>query len=137
MESRAFRIDKSNPRANLYVMMLSGAIWTPISTAMSIYWQIYLMTLGASPFEVAIIAMSSTLVLSIARILGGYLADIVGRRKLIVSMTYAVSVCYLAMFFATTWKIILLTSIFLNIFLLYQPATEAIIADSNAQGTDF
>ena len=140
MGSRVFKIERSNPKANLYVMMLSGAIWTPISTAMGIYWQIYLMMLGASPLEIAMIAMSSMLVLSVARILGGYLADIIGRRKLIVSMTYLVSLCYLAMFFASTWKIILLVSIFLNLFLLYQPATEAIIADStsdNARGKNY
>ncbi len=134
MGNRIFRLDRSNPKSNLYVMMLSGAIWTPISTAMGIYWQIYLTMLGASPIDIAIIAMSSTMVLTFSRFLGGYLADVIGRRKLIVSMTYAVSVCYLAMFFATTWKIILLTSIFLNIFLLYQPATEAIIADSTSDG---
>ena len=132
MGNKTLNIDVGNSKSNLYVMMLSGAIWTPISTAMGIYWQIYLMTLGASPFEIAIIAMSSTLVLSFSRILGGYLADIVGRRKLIVSMTYMVSLCYLAMFFALTWKIILVVSIFLNFFLLYQPATQAIIADSTS-----
>ena len=132
MGSRIFRAHRESPRSNLYVMMLSGAIWTPISTAMGIYWQIYLTRLGASPFNIAIIAMCSTFVLSFARIFGGYLTDVIGRRKLIVLMTYLVSMCYLAMFFASTWRTILLASVFLNMFLLYQPASEAIIADSTS-----
>ncbi len=120
-------------RRNIGVMVASGLIWTPISTAMVTYWQPYLSELGATPSEIALIAASSTLVLSGSRILGGYLADSIGRRRLIVSMTYAVSLTYLALFFAKTWRAVLLVSILMSIFLLYQPATEAIIADSTPE----
>ena len=66
----------------------------------------------------------------LSRLLGGYLADLLGRKKLVVILTYLYSSTYLLFYFATTWWDVLWIEIFASILLLYQPALWAIVADS-------
>lgn len=115
---------------NIVGLTLSWVIWNPFQLATMTYWQIFLLALGATPPIIAMISAVSEITLSISRIPGGYLADKIGRRILIVSMTYVISLVYLIMYFATRWEHILIASIINNIALFYQPALNAIIADS-------
>ncbi len=115
---------------NIIGLTLSWIIWNPFQNAVWTYWQVFLYALGATPFIISLISALSGITISIARIPGGYLADKVGRRVLIVSMTYVIAATYLIMFFADSWEIILVASIISNIALFYQPAVNAIIADS-------
>jgi len=116
--------------ANVIGLTLSWIIWNPFQNAVWTYWQVFLYALGATPFIISLISALSGITISIARIPGGYLADKVGRRLLIVSMTYVIAFTYLIMYFANGWEIILIASIISNIALFYQPALNAIIADS-------
>ena len=116
--------------SNIIGLTLSWLIWEPFQSAIWTYWQIFLYALGATPFIITLISAVSQLTLSISRIPGGYLADRVGRRVLIVSMTYVIASTYLLMYFATNWEWILIASIISNLALFYQPALSAIIADS-------
>ncbi len=126
--------------ANVIGLTLSWIIWNPFQNAVWTYWQVFLYALGATPFIISLISALSGITISIARIPGGYLADKVGRRILIVSMTYVIAFTYLIMYFADSWEIILIASIISNIALFYQPALNAIIADSlpkSARGRGF
>lgn len=115
---------------NIIGLTLSWIIWNPFQSAVMTYWQIFLLALGATPLIITIISAVSEITLSISRIPGGYLADRIGRRILVVSMTYVISLVYLIMYLATSWEFILIASIINNIALFYQPALNAIIADS-------
>jgi MFS family permease len=112
----------------------------PVTAMLSVYEPLYIKGLGASTFIVSSIYAVSTIVLSVARIPGGYIADRYGRRKIVVFMTFGVALSYLFYAYAPSWEWILAGAIFLNICLLYQPALLAIRADSvpsEKRGTGF
>ena len=116
--------------SNVIGLTLSWIVWNPFQNAIWTYWQVFLYALGATPFIIALISAVSQLILSISRIPGGYLTDKVGRRILIVSMTYIIALTYLMMYFAQSWEFILIASMISSVALFYQPALNAIIADS-------
>ena len=116
--------------SNIIAFSLSWVLWSPITQATWVYFQLFLLELGASTVIVGYILSISTFIIGFARILGGYLADHYGRRKIIIILTYVASGTYLLYSIAPDWRYILLASIVMNIALLYQPAIQAIIADS-------
>ncbi|MHA1616615.1 MAG: MFS transporter [Candidatus Njordarchaeales archaeon] len=126
--------------SNVLGLLASWIVWNPFQDAVYTYWQIFLYALGATPAIITLIAAVSELTLSLARIPGGYLADKIGRRTLIVTMTYVIAVSYLLMFFAKSWQEILIINVVMNTALFYQPALDALIADSfpkKARGRGF
>jgi len=116
--------------SNIIAFALSWVLWSPITQATWIYFQLFLLELGASAVIIGLILSISTFIIGFARIIGGYLADYFGRKRIIVILTYAYSFTYLIYVYAPHWEYILIGSILMNIFLLYQPAISAIIADS-------
>jgi MFS family permease len=90
----------------------------------------YIQALGASPFIIGVIGSVGSLTLTLVRIPGSYIADRYGRKQIIVLMTFGVSVSYLFYALAPDWRFILIGVILSNFCLIYQPALEAITADS-------
>ncbi len=93
------------------------------------YWSPFLRVLGASPFVIGLILSASNIALFISRIPGAYIADIYGRKKIISIFTFAVGFVQLIYVFALDWRFILLGTIFESLFLIYQPAMDAMVAD--------
>jgi MFS family permease len=127
-------------KGNLLILILSWVLMTPVTVMLSVYEPLYIEGLGASTFIVGSIYAVSTIVLSIVRIPGGYIADRYGRKKIIVSMTFGVALSYLFYAYAPSWGWILVGATILNACLLYQPALMAIRADSipaEKRGTGF
>lgn len=90
----------------------------------------YMQALGASPLIIGLIGSAGSLVLTIVRIPGSYIADRYGRKQIIVLMTFGVAASYIFYAFAPDWRYILLGIVLSNFCLMYQPALEAITADS-------
>jgi len=68
--------------------------------------------------------------LGLVRIPGAYIADKYGRRQIIVTMTFVIAFSYLFYIFALDWKFVLVGMILSSLALIYQPALDAILADS-------
>ena len=96
----------------------------------STYSTLFYKGLGASDFLLSVITFSGLFVLAFVQFPGGYLADKHGRRWLVVTMTFGVSLGYLFFVFAPSWHFIILGVIVQNFCLLYQPALFAIMIDS-------
>jgi MFS family permease len=79
---------------------------------------------------VGIIGSASYATLALVQIPGGYLADKHGRRQLTVVMTFAISITYFLFAVSPNWQIFMIASILQNLFLVYQPALQALVADS-------
>jgi MFS family permease len=94
------------------------------------YYSLYILALKGTPFIIGIIEFAAFLALASVQFPGGYLADKVGRRGLIVTFTFGITFANLFFVFAQSWYFILAGIILQNVFLLYQPALQAIIADS-------
>jgi MFS family permease len=94
------------------------------------YFSLYVEKLGGTPFIIGIINFISFAALASVQFLGGYLADVYGRRWLIVSMTFGVALSNLIFAFAPSWEYVIIAVLIQNLCLIYQPALSAITADS-------
>ena len=117
-------------RRNYFAMLLSWVILAPTWTITIPYFQHYILALGGNEYIVGLIAAISGYTLATVRIIGGYLTDVIGRKKVIVIFTYVLSFTYLLFYVAWDWRIVLIASVISNLALIYQPALNAIIADS-------
>lgn len=77
-----------------------------------------------------IIGLANFLAMAAVAFPGGYLADKYGRRWLITTMTFAMSLSFLFFALAPTWHFILLGVIVNSLCLIYQPALFAMVQDS-------
>lgn len=94
------------------------------------YYSKFIEGLGGSPYIVGIIGLASYATLALVQIPGGYLADKHGRRLLTIIMTFAISATYLLFAVAPNWQFFMIAVVLQNIFHIYQPALQALVADS-------
>ena len=117
-------------RGNILVMMTSWIVMNFASAIPATYYSLFVLELGGTPFIIGIMEFISFLTLASVQFPGGYLADKHGRRNLIVTFTFAMALANLFCVLAPSWHFVLLGVILQNVFLIYQPALQAIIADS-------
>jgi MFS family permease len=86
--------------------------------------------LGAPPFVIGLMGSTGAAILGIMRIPGAYIADKYGRKQIIVMMTFLIAFSYIFYVFAPDWRFVLVGMIISNLSLIYQPALDAILADS-------
>ena len=117
-------------RGNILINTVTLAIVLVTSSIPHTYYPKYIEGLGGTPFIVGLIGSASYATLALVQIPGGYLADKQGRRQLTVIMTFAVSLTYFLFAVAPSWQLFMMASILQNMFLVYQPALQALVADS-------
>lgn len=86
--------------------------------------------LGGDPTIVGVIGFAAYATLALVQIPGGYLADKHGRRKLTIVMTFGIAFTYFLYSVAPNWQFFIIPVILQNIFYIYQPALQALVADS-------
>ncbi|MCW4052189.1 MAG: MFS transporter [Candidatus Bathyarchaeota archaeon] len=86
--------------------------------------------LGAPPVVIGLMGSAGAMVLGLVRIPGAVIADRYGRRQIIVMMTFSIAFSFLFYVFAPDWRFVLIGMIISNLSLIYQPALDAILADS-------
>ncbi|MEM2917211.1 MAG: MFS transporter [Candidatus Bathyarchaeia archaeon] len=118
---------------NYRILIIS---WIIIDFAMELpvpNYQLYVQeVLGGKDFPMAlgIIGLANFLSMAAVAFPGGYLADKYGRRKLIITMTFALAITYLFFALAPSWHFILIGTILHGLCLIYQPALFAMVQDS-------
>lgn len=115
---------------NLLVLVISWIFFYFASSMVYPYESLYLQALGASPFTIGLIGSLGTAILCLVRIPGAYIADRYGRRRIIIVMTYGVALSYVLLALALDWKLAAIGIALYNLCLIYQPALQAITADS-------
>ena len=118
---------------NILAIMITWGILSPLFTMEIQYEQLYLKYLGEPPLYIGLTYGLAIILLAFSRLLGGYLADNFGRKRLIFVLTYLVGLMYFIPYLIVDWVIVSITLIVMNIFFLFQPAISAIIADSSEQ----
>ena len=119
---------------NVFVLLVSWALMNFAGHMPETYYSLYVLELGGTAFTVGVISLAYMAALASVQFLGGYLADSYGRKRLIVTMTFALAASYLLYALAPTWKLILAGAVLQGLFLVYQPALWAILADSLPPG---
>jgi DHA1 family multidrug resistance protein-like MFS transporter len=117
-------------KGNILINTVTLAIILVTATIPYTYYPKYIEGLGGNPYIVGVIGFVSSVTLALVQIPGGYLADKHGRRWLTIIMTFAISITYFLFAVAPNWQFFMIASILQNLFLVYQPALQALVADS-------
>ncbi|MFP3951063.1 MAG: MFS transporter [Candidatus Bathyarchaeia archaeon] len=120
-------------KSNLGVMILSSGIWRIGSGMTNPFWPLYVIHLGGSTFHVGLISAVSSLLAIIPTLLGGYLADTLGRKKVVYSMSMLLALDTIIYIIAPSWHWLLVVRSLDAVFSgLRGPAFSALIADSTS-----
>jgi len=117
-------------KGNYAVIVLS---WILIDFAFELpatYYALYVLELGATETIIGMIGLALFLAMAFVQFPGGYLADKFGRKWLISSMTFGVAFCYILYAVAPSWHFVFIGAVFLGLVSVYDPAVNAIVADS-------
>jgi len=94
------------------------------------YGPFIIYDLGATAAILGLIGFIQIMALAAVQFPGGYLADRYGRRWLISTMTFGVSLSFIFYVLAPSWHWLLVGAIIGSLCLIYQPALMDMIADS-------
>ncbi len=117
-------------RGNFLVMVLSWLILDFASELPGTYYPKYVEALGGTAAIIGLIGAAELVARALVQIPGGYLAGKYGRKWLIFTMTFFAGVARVFYVFAPSWDWILVGAIMGGFAGIYQPALNAIIADS-------
>lgn len=117
-------------RGNYLILAISWILMDFASELPGTYYSDYVIQLGGNPTILGIISFASFLALALVQFPGGYLADKYGRQKLVTTLTFGVAISFIFYAVAPSWHFILIGAVAANLCLLYQPALNAIMADS-------
>jgi len=117
-------------RGNFLILLASWSLMGLAAAIPDTYYSLYVLALGGSEVILGAIGFASSLTVGLIQFPGGYMADKHGRRWLIVTMTFGLSVTYLIYALAPTWQLVLVAGVLQSLCLIYQPALGAMTADS-------
>jgi MFS family permease len=117
-------------KGNYLILTISWILMDFAGELPGTYYSDYVIQLGGSPSILGLISFASLLALASVQFPGGFLADKYGRRWLISTLTFGVALSFAFYAAAPSWHFILIGAVLQNICLLYQPALNAMMADS-------
>lgn len=117
-------------KGNYLILLISWILMDFAGEIPATYYPDYVVQLGGSAAILGFISFASLLALAAVQFPGGYLADKYGRRWLVSALTFGVAVSYIFYAAAQSWHYILIGAIVQNLCLIYQPALQAMMADS-------
>ncbi len=121
-------------RGNLLVLMVSYMVFGFTSGLFGPFRSPYIRELGASPLVLGLMTSVGYVILAFIRIPGAYIADRYGRRNVIAVFTFGAALSYAFYVFAWDWRVIMAAVVVSSLSHIYQPALEAIEADSLPPG---
>jgi len=131
MESTGSTVRKVFTNKNILVISLTTTLWGVANSGWQTYWSLWLREdLGISLAMVGLLSTFQTAEQLLFQLPGGIITDKIGRRKIILVGTclrFGPPILYLM---ATNWEHVLLATIINASTSIYNPALEAIVADS-------
>ncbi len=116
-----------------WIITLTSAIWGIGSFMYSPFQSIFFKALGMPLLYIAVMAAISSVVTAVALILGGYLADVFGRRKVIVIFSTIAAGSAFLYLFINSWQFILIPVIIGSLCSIYTPAFNSVLTESMRQ----
>ena len=117
-------------RGNFLILIITWILMSFSGPIPQTYSSLYFIDLGANDFLLGVIGFAGSIALALVQFPGGHFADKHGRRWLIVTMTYGMTLSYIFFIFAPSWPFIVLGLVIQNFCLVYQPALFAMMLDS-------
>ena len=119
---------------NIRVLVICRVLWSFSTSIVYPFFSLYILALGGTPVQVGIINSLGIIAGMFLYPVGGYIADRMGRVKLVGFSTYAYAISHLFFVFADNWQTVALGQFLSNLFLFYTPAMNALQADSLPPG---
>jgi len=117
-------------RGNPFVLALAMAISTFTSSVVTPYISPYFLLLGGDEVLVGVFWGISSLLNLLLVLPGGYIADALGRKRILVHMTFLTALAFLLFSGSPSWAFLFIPQALTAIAALSGPALDAILADS-------
>jgi len=118
-------------KGNLGAMLLSAGIWTMAGQMTGPFFSLYVLGLGGNYFDIGLISAIGAIIRIVPTLFGGYLADTIGRKKIIFSMSFLLAVNELINVFAPSYQLLFLSAALGALWGgIREPAFSSLIADS-------
>ena len=124
------RTDFDFVEGNFRTMLLSWLVLDFFQELPYTYNQLFILELGGTAAIIGFIGAAEQIARAFMQIPGGYLADKYGRKWLIATMTFLAALARIFHVLAPTWEWVLVGSVIYGLCGIYQPALNAIVADS-------
>ncbi len=115
---------------NIRVLVICRVLWSFSTSIVYPFFSLYILALGGTPAQVGIINSLGIISGMFLYPVGGYIADKMGRVKLVGFSTYAYALSHILFVFATNWQAVAVGQFLSHLFLFYSPAMNALQADS-------
>jgi MFS family permease len=115
---------------NYLVLTLTSSLWGFAASITNTYFSLYVLELGGTETIIGLILALGSASYVIFAIIGGHIADLYGRKRLLGLMTLAVGLSELFVAVAPNWQFLGLAIIIVNICWIMEPAFWAMLADS-------
>jgi MFS family permease len=123
-------------KGNLAVMIASSSLWSLTGNLTMPFYALYVLELGGDYAMIGKILGVSALIKIVPVILGGYLTDRIGRKRILFTMTYLMACISLIRAFAPDYRFLLIASVLeALLFGIRGPSMNSIIADSTQPET--
>ena len=118
-------------KGNIGVMLLSSGIWNIASSMTWPFYALYVLGLGGSHIDIGFISAVGAIARIIPTLFGGYLADTIGRKKILYSMSFLMAANILVFAYAPDFRFLFIATIFGALFAgIRDPAFQSLLADS-------
>ena len=115
---------------NYLVLTLTSSLWGFAASITNTYFSLYVLELSGTETTIGLISALGSASYVIFAIIGGHIADMYGRKKLLGLMTLAAGLSELLVAVAPDWQFLALAIIIVNICWIMEPAFWAMLADS-------
>ena len=113
-----------------WVLALTSAIWSVGASMANPYQSIYFYSVGANSLFIGYLLAVSSAVTALMQLIGGYVADVWGRRKVIVTFSFISAMSAFVYIFITQYQLLIIPILLASIAGVYGPAFNALLADS-------
>ena len=115
---------------NAWILTSTSAVWSIGSAMASPYQTLFFTSLGASPFTIGLLVGYGTAVTIVAMLVGGYIADTWGRRRVVITFSWVSVFSAFLYFLLNSATLIVVPLTLASISSVYNPAFNSIMMDS-------
>lgn len=118
-------------KGNLLVIVISSGFWNLAGQMVGPFFSLYVLGLGGTYVDIGLISAIGSITRIIPSLIGGYLADSIGRKKIVYSMTFLMGLNELINAFSPSVNFLFISAALGAVFSgIRGPAFDSITADS-------